>query len=438
MARTTLTVCMGDAGTEVGALAFEVDGNREHSSFRYAEEWLADPRRFAIDPGLPLDGERRFFKSQGEHSSPFPLAIADTTPDSWGRSLIRRDATVNRAQSGPLHDIDFLMAVDDFSRMGALRFRQGPAGTPFLASEPLGRHVVPPLLELAQLSHEIAAFERDEPDMVALRRLRQIGTPLGGARPKCSIIDSDGSLSIAKFTSKTDTVAIERAEVMTLRLARLCDIDSAQARIEMSAGLPVAIIKRFDRSPKGRIPYVSAQTMLQAPLATGETYANVADAVRQHCATPALALRELFKRIAFTILVSNVDDHLKNHGFLYAGNNQWNLSPVFDVNPAPERFRELKTAIADPSVPAASIELLLSQAYYFEVDADAAAASVGSMARTIADSWQNLASVAGMTKTERDEFRPAFDHQEATYALNLGRSVARPPDERERGRPRLS
>jgi serine/threonine-protein kinase HipA len=423
MARTTLTVCIGEPAIVVGTLTFEATGNREHSAFQYADSWLQNPRRFAIEPALPLDDARRFFRAEAANSSPLPRAFADTAPDSWGRSIISKDAKLNKERSGPLVEIDYLASVDDFSRMGALRFRLDQDGAPFLAGEPVGRHLVPPLLHLDQLGKEIADFERDEPDMVALRRLRQIGTPFGGARPKCSIIDADGSLAIAKFTSTQDTMAVERAEVMTLRLAQLCDIDAAQARIEMSAGLPVAIIKRFDRSPGGRRPFISAQTMLESPLATGATYAQLADAIRQHCMDPVQTLRELFKRIAFTILVSNVDDHLKNHGFLYAGGGQWNLSPVFDVNPAPERFRELKTAIADVEVRDASIELLMVHAFYFDVAPDDAAGLVSTMAHTIADNWQALATEAGMTKAEREAFSQAFDHRDAIYARGLKEGV---------------
>jgi serine/threonine-protein kinase HipA len=272
-------------------------------------------------------------------------------------------------------------------------------------------------LHLDQLGKAIASVESDEPDVVALRRLRQVGTTLGGARPKCSVIDSDGSLAIAKFTSRLDTYSVERAEVLTLRLARLCGIDAPDARIELSDGLPVAIIKRFDRSGQGRIPFISAQTMLDASVATGATYAALADAIRQHAASPRTEMRELFRRVGFTILVSNVDDHLKNHGFLYVGEDKWRLSPVFDVNPAPERFRELKTTVADPSQSQASIELLLDHAFCFEIDRDEAVEMIRLMAQMIADKWQGLAREAGMSRAETDECRSAFEHSEARYAL---------------------
>jgi serine/threonine-protein kinase HipA len=412
-----LKVCLGEAGWEVGTLTFESAGGREHSSFQYDSAWLTHPRRFAIAPMLPLDDNRRFFRRQSEHASPLPLPIADTTPDSWGRSIIRKDSRSNRAETAPLTEMDFLTAADDFSRIGALRFRKLDEAAPFLAAAGQGgRHPIPPLLSLDQLGQEIANAESDEPDMVALRRLRQVGTTLGGARPKCSIMDNDGSLAIAKFTSRYDTHAVERAEVLTLRLARLCGLNVPNARIEMSDGLPVAIIGRFDRASKARIPYISAQTLLDTPTATGATYAQLADAIRQYAAAPRDEMRELFRRVSFSILVSNVDDHLKNHGFVYAGDGKWRLSPAFDINPAPERFRELKTAIADPSQPDASIALLIDYAFYFELDADEAANIVATMAKTIGQNWRGLAREVGMKRGEIEDYRPAFEHQESQYA----------------------
>jgi serine/threonine-protein kinase HipA len=417
MAPKTLKVCIGENGIELGALWFEAAGGREHSSFQYAASWLENPRRFAIAPSLPLDHDRRFFKSQGEHGSSFAPPIADVLPDSWGRSIIRKDNRFNKTNITPLIELDFLTAVDDFSRLGALRFREMQDHSPFLASEPGGRHTVPPLLHLDQIAKAVASFESNEPDMIALRRLRQIGTPFGGARPKCSVIDDDGCLAIAKFTSRLDTYAVERAEVMTLRLARQCGILAPEAKIVLSDGLPTAIIKRFDRSQKGRIPFISAQTFLDAPSATGGTYTDLSDAIRQHSLNPTKDLNALFDRVAFNILVSNVDDHLKNHGFLYAGENKWRLSPVFDVNPAPERFRELKTAIADPQEPDASIELLMEHTFYFEVDPDVAISNIRTMAHVITEKWHGLAREAGMVRTEIDTYRPAFEHSEMDLAL---------------------
>lgn len=422
MAQATYTICIGDAGIEVGTLWFESVGGREHSSFQYAQSWLDHHRGFAIAPALTMDGGRKFFRAGEEQQSPLPPPLADTTPDSWGRSIIRKDARISGSRNAPFTEIDFLTAVDDFSRVGALRVREAKDGAPFLAAhdQQSGRHAIPPLLHLDQIGRAIANVESDEPDAVALRRLRQPGTSLGGARPKSSIIDKDGRLAIAKFTSRHDTYPVERAEVLALRLARMCGIDVPAARIEMSEDLPVAIIERFDRTATGRSPYISAQTMLDLSSATGGTYLNLADAIREHSSAPAAELKELFRRVSFTILVSNVDDHLKNHGFLYTGDGKWKLAPAFDVNPAPERFKELKTAIADPAAPDASIQLLMEHAFYFDLESDEAAGIVGTMARTIQEKWEGLARDVGMRATDIATYRPAFEHPEAERARALG------------------
>ncbi|MDR0996793.1 MAG: HipA domain-containing protein, partial [Zoogloeaceae bacterium] len=314
----------------------------------------------------------------------------------------------------PLAEVDFLLAVNDFSRTGALRFRQEGQAV-FLSAE----QDVPPLLHLDELTRAVANAESDSPELRALARLRQAGSTLGGARPKCSVIDEEGALAIAKFTSTLDTHAVEKAEVLTLWLARDTGIKTPSARLVMSAGLPVAIISRFDRAGTRRLPFISAQTLLDAPTATGGTYLEVADALRAHSANPQADLAELFRRVAFTILVSNVDDHLKNHGFLHVGQGRWRLSPIFDVNPAPERQRELKTAIADPGEPQASLDLLMAHAFYFEQGADEAIRMIGNMAHTIFGQWRAQAKVLGMTRAEVEDFRPAFEHPEMDWALAL-------------------
>lgn len=424
MTQRTLKVCIGNAGLEVGTLWFEARGNREFSSFEYAESWLNHPRRFALAPSMPLNANKQFFRSESEHMSPLPPALADTTPDSWGRNIIRRDARENAREAGPLTEIDYLTAVDDFSRVGALRVREDVDGAPFLSSQPGGKHNIPPLLKLSEIGRSIASLEQQDPmTAAALKRLRQVGSALGGARPKCSVVDANNRLFIAKFTSKNDTFAVERAEVLTLNLAKKCGLATPAARLEMSDDLPVALIERFDRTKDGRLPYMSAQTMLDVPSATGHsTYADLAEAIRLCSNDPKQDMEELFKRIGFTILVSNVDDHLKNHGFLYTGQDKWRLSPMFDVNPAPERHRELKTPIADLSEPDASIDLLLEYAPYFDQDEDRAVSTIRTMAETIASSWEPMAEAAGMSRNDIQNYRPAFEHDELEYALDLGNS----------------
>jgi serine/threonine-protein kinase HipA len=420
MAQHALKVCVGDSGLEVGTLRFEAQGNREFSSFDYADSWIQNPRGFAIAPSMPLESNRYFFKKEGDLVSALPPALSDTTPDSWGRNIIRRDARENRQDTTPLNELDYLLAVDDFSRLGALRVKQDADDAPYLAGRPDGRHEIPPLLQISEIGQSIASLEKRDPMTAAkLKRLRQIGSALGGARPKCSVIDTDGSLLIAKFTSIYDTNNVERAEVLTLNLAQQCGLTAPSARLDMSGDLPVALIRRFDRTSAGRLPYISAQTMLEAADANSGTYTQIAEAIRTHSDNPKRDLGELFKRVGFTILVSNVDDHLKNHGFLYAGNNRWRLSHLFDVNPAPDRHRELKTAISEISGTGASIEALIDHAPFFDLSGDQATEAVNAMATTISENWESLALRLGMDREDIKFYRGAFEHAEMDKALNI-------------------
>jgi serine/threonine-protein kinase HipA len=418
MVQTTLSVCMGGQGLEVGQLMFEAQGNRQFSRFQYANAWLENPRSFALAPSMPLRDAPFFYRPDGDRGSPLPPPLADTTPDSWGRNIIRRDARETREDTRPLNECDFLTAVDDFSRMGALRLRS-PDGGDFLASLPGGLHDIPPLLQLNELGRTIASLEQQEPMTAkALQRLRQVGSALGGARPKCSVLDGD-QLFIAKFTSRLDTQSVELVEVLTLQLAQLCGLRAPAVRLDQSDGLAVALIQRFDRSANGRIPYISAQTMLDRDDANGGAYTELAEAIRAHSDAPGRDLLELFKRIAFTILVSNTDDHLKNHGFLYAGNNQWRLSPLFDVNPSPDRHRELKTAISEISGTTASIATLLEHAPFFDVPTAEAAAILKSMATTIRQSWRGMGQKLGMARQDFDVYVSAFEHEDTDVAQKL-------------------
>ncbi len=420
MAQTTLDVYLGDLPQTIGVLWFEAKGHRAHSSFRYTPAWLSYPKAFAIAPCMPLQTERMFFKATDvQHATPLPPPIADTSPEAWGRSIIRMDSAGKKSAARytePLNEMDYLCTVDDFSRLGALRLREQGSGV-FLNSGVKGKHATPPLLHLDQIGVDIASVEGKDPDSMALRRLRQVGTSLGGARPKCSVIDHDGSLAIAKFTSRRDQHAVERAEVATLRLAKMCGLDVPISRIEMSAGLPVAIIQRFDRQGGKRFAYISAQSMLHSPNATGASYTQIAEAIRQHAGAVVLEHRELFARVGFSILVSNCDDHLKNHGFLYVGRRKWHLAPLFDVNPAPERLRELKTAIAHPAEPDAAIDLLIAHAEHFSLSKDEGARLLRKMAQTITLHWRAVMQEVGMSKAEIKPYAAAFEHEQSTIAL---------------------
>jgi serine/threonine-protein kinase HipA len=205
--------------------------------------------------------------------------------------------------------------------------------------------------------------------------------------------------------------AVTKGEVLAMRLAAAAGIDAAEARVVDSDGTPVALIRRFDRTKGGgRLMYVSAATMLGAEPDDPQehAYTEIVDALRVHGADAQTDIDELWRRIAFSILVNNVDDHLRNHGFLHVEQGKWRLAPAFDLNPFPDRVRELKTWISEETGPEASIDALLSVAPYFRISSDRAKKVLDEVERAVAK-WRELGRSLGMTKIELEQFADAFE-----------------------------
>lgn len=413
----SIQVCLGDAQRLVGILRYNREGARESASFEYDGAWLGAAERFSIDPSLPLFAGPQFHR-KSPHGSVFHGAIADTEPDGWARRVIMRDHARRRAaarQAGEelaplLGALDFLLEVDDVSRVGALRFRD-EAGVFRRANE--GGRGVPPLVELRHLLAATRAVETNTETASDLAYLRGRGTSLGGLRPKCTVIDDEGQLSIGKFPSVADERAVTKGEVLALRLAAEAGINAAQAQLVFSDGTPVTLIRRFDREAGGRIGYVSAATLLgvEADDPSDHTYAEIVDALRVHGAGPRTDIEELWRRIAFSILITNVDDHLHNHGFLHVEGGRWRLAPAFDVNPFPDRVRELKTWITEDAGPQASVESLMAAAPYFQLGVSRAREILGEVEAAVAR-WRHVGRAIGMGELELDQFGEAFEHGE--------------------------
>lgn len=420
----TIRIFMGDEARPVGVLRYDQQGARESASFEYDEAWLTSPDRFAIEPGLRLVAGPQFHRKQG-NGSVFHPAIADTEPDGWGRRVIQRDHAKRRQEARrrgapvagqALNSLDYLLAVDDVSRVGALRL-QDEDGV-FQRAQEDGRRTTPPLIEIGQLLAASHAVERGTETEADLAYLRGRGTSLGGLRPKCTVLDEDGRLAIGKFPSISDERAVTKGEVLAMRLARRAGIDAAHARIIDSDGTPVALIRRFDRpATGGRLMYISAATMLGAePGDHGEhAYTEIVDALRQNGAAPQADSEELWRRMAFSILITNVDDHLLNHGFLHVERGLWRLAPAFDINPFPERLRELKTWISEDTGPEATIEALLSVIPYFRIAADQARAILAEVEAAVA-AWREEGARLGISAAELDDFADAFEHEEREAA----------------------
>ena len=308
-------------------------------SFEYAPEWLQRDAAFAIDPtSLPL-------QRGAHHGGALFGAIHDCGPDRWGRVLIERAVRKKVLAQKPYHDIDYVLALDDALRIGALRFRLD-AKSPFLAATS-GK--LPPLVRLNALLRATDAIHSETETAQDLRFLLGAGSPLGGARPKSAVSLADERLAIAKFPKPDDTRDIAAGEILALTLAAKAGIQVAEHRLVPVGGHSVAVITRFDRAGKNRIPFISASSLLGLPQGDPGAYTLLADGIRQFGNDVAGDLRELWRRLVFSLLASNYDDHLRNHGFLMHEPGRWSLSPAYDINPVPEmdRVRMSKTAITE-------------------------------------------------------------------------------------------
>jgi serine/threonine-protein kinase HipA len=422
--KRTIKVFMGDEARSAGTLHYDGVGSRERSAFAYDEFWLGAADRFALEPGLPLVAGPQYHRKV-PNGSVFHGAIADTEPDGWARRVILRDHAKRRQEarrSGnapeavQLQSMDFLLAVDDTSRVGALRFQDENGA--FCRAAEVGRRTAPPLIELSQLLTATRAVETETESAADLAYLRGRGTSLGGMRPKCTVLDENGRLAIGKFPSVNDERSVTKGEVLAMKLAAEAGLQVSAARLVESDGVPVALIRRFDRTVAGgRIPYVSAATLLGAdPAGSREHfYTEIVDALRANGSTPQSDIEELWRRMAFFVLITNVDDHLHNHGFLHVHHGQWRLAPAFDLNPFPDRVRELKTWISEETGPEATVEALLSVINYFRIPVERARGILLKLEHAIAH-WRETGRALGLTERELDQFSEAFEHSERQAA----------------------
>ena len=409
--RTQLDVFLGKVEKPLGRLIFVKDGQREFSQFAYSDDWLSDAQFFDVSPDLNRQSGYQLRKPPTKNDTCFFLALADTEPDAWGRRVIARAHAKARAKDAslrPLTEANYLACVDDFSRVGALRLRDESGH--YLRSVADGARSTPAFLELEKILFASRAVEVSRETAEDLAYLQGKGTSLGGMRPKCTILDSDGALSLGKFPSVNDERSVTRGEVLALRLAQLAGIDSAQARIVMVQDQPVAMIRRFDRtSEQNRIPYISGATLLQANRDDEHSYTEIIDVMRSKCANFMDDARQLWRRLVFNHMITNVDDHLQNIGFLYSGNNQWRLAPAFDLNPFPDKESESKTWLSEDSGPITSIEQLLGQAARFELSRPQAQSILEEVASAV-KRWKDVATTAevGLQAHELNDFKPAF------------------------------
>lgn len=408
-------VQIGDEDVPAGRLWPHRRRNTESATFAYDNSYLAFPHAYALDPGLPLVA--------GQQQTPTGRALvgafSDCAPDRWGRRLINRvEEHRARDQGGAARsfgEADYLLGVRDDLRQGALRFRD-PESSVYLAPDQTG---IPFLIGLPELLNASERMERDQATAAELRALLRGGSSLGGARPKAHVLDADGEIAIAKFPSPSvDEWDVMRWESVALRLARDSGISVCDSKLHVIDGQPVLVVDRFDRIGPRRLGYVSAMTLLEASDGSSGSYVDIAEAIEEHSPAAAKDLRELWRRIAFSVLISNTDDHLRNHGFLRLSTAGWSLSPAFDLNPDPSPgIKHLNTAI-DYSTTDARVDVLLEVAEMFRLDDNGAYAVLREVSNATA-AWRLVAAEAGLDAAQIERMAHAFDHDQAERAREL-------------------
>ncbi len=391
----------------VGSLILDAATRRRagvSTTFAYDDAWLASRDAYAIDPALSLFGRSTSMPG-------IPGCFQDCSPDRWGRNLVAKRLAAVALRDGAtqrtLTDLDYLLGVSDLTRQGALRLRRASA-----ANTPVGPFVdpdavVPTLLELPRLLAAADSIERDPDDQSAIKDLLDAGSgSLGGARPKASVRDGE-RLLIAKFPHKDDDWDVMAWEMTALDLAASAGISAPGRRVTRLGGRTVLLLDRFDRTPEGlRLPYVTAMTLLGSADGSVSDYTDICDAISDVGASPRADLEALWRRVAFSVVLHNTDDHMRNHGFTRAPGG-WTLTPVFDVNPEPNMAKDRVTGI-DGARSAADEALGLES---LAVECRLSAARRSTIAREVLAAvvdWRRVAQSHGVSAAETDRFAATF------------------------------
>lgn len=390
-----------------------VDGGRGKQivSFEYDDEWLKDlSNNVSLDPDLGMFRGRQYPPADKLMFGVFE----NSCPDRWGRLLMkRREAiTAKKEERKPrtLTEVDFLIGVNDETRMGGLRFSTSKGGT-FLSDDK--ELATPPWTTLRKLESASLAFEKNDDGMEEkwLKQLIAPGSSLGGARPKASVLAPDGSLWIAKFPSKHDEINVGAWEMVVHDLAVMCNLNVPEAKLEnFSKSGSTFLTKRFDRDGDRRIHFASAMTLLGkrdgADATEGSSYLEIASVITAKSASPQKDLLELWRRIVFNMAVSNTDDHLRNHGFIMTKNG-WNLSPLYDVNPS--IYGDTLSLNVDSDNNLIDFHLALSVAKLFGLTDAKALGELKEIKNIVESNWRRLAQQYGLSRSEIEEMAPAFD-----------------------------
>lgn len=394
----------------IGQLSAQQAKGRKAFGFTYDPTWIQSEEQVLLDPDIGWYTGSQF--PVGKNN--FGLFL-DSMPDRWGRMLMERRAIASAKEAGEpkklFYDIDFLLGVQDESRMGALRFKLDPEG-PFLAKNPL--FPIPPTSSLRKLQHAAHMVE-SEADHESVKKWLEIliapGSSLGGARPKANVYDEKGQLWIAKFPSKNDLIDKGAWEYLVHQLAVQAKISMAESSIQQIGGKHHTFLtKRFDRQHQERIHFASAMTMTGNNEDTlkeeSASYLDLAEFIQFSGGKPEEDLHQLWRRIVFSIAVSNTDDHLRNHGFLLTPQG-WRLSPAYDLNPSVDkRGLALNINMHENDL---DTELALEVGEYFQLQKKDMDKIMQEIASAVGK-WKFIAGEIGISRLEQELMAPAFRH----------------------------
>lgn len=393
----------------LGKLYVNAQKGTENYSFEYDNDWLKNTNlAVSLDPDLMSYGGRQFPNGSGIFG-----IFSDASPDRWGRILMmkreRLQADKENRKPNKLGDSDYLMGVYDETRMGGIRFKLEPDGE-FLSNDK--ETATPPWTTLRTLEEASRHFEDDAKKLNEkwLNQLIRPGSSLGGARPKATVIDTEGNLWIAKFPSQNDENNTGAWEKVVHDMAKMCGLNVPESKLETFSSLgSTFLVKRFDRDKNRRIHFASAMTLLGkkdgASAADGTSYLDIAAFIKANGARPKADLLELWKRIVFNIAVSNTDDHLRNHAFIFTKTG-WTLSPLYDVNPVPYG-NDLAINI-DEMRSDLDIDIAVETADRFGVNEADAAKIADEITTIVRENWEKLAKQYNIPRGKIEDMRPAF------------------------------
>ena len=396
----------------VGELGYESLRGTDSYSFCYDHNWLRQYSDLYLSADINNYTGLQFTQPDRDIFGCF----GDALPDRWGRLLLNRREQI-RAQEEKrpvrkLSSYDYLLGIDDYSRMGGFRFKESPDGE-FINCDATLR--IPPLTDIRVLVAASMEVEKSEernllPDKKWLLQLVHPGTSLGGTRPKAGVLNEEGELCVAKFPSRNDEYDIGLWEHLSHLLAKEAGVEAAETRaITAGEKYHTLLSKRFDRTTDGRRRhFASAMTLLGLTdgcnAQTGNGYLDIVDFILQHCCNVEANLRQLYRRVAFSIAIGNSDDHFRNHGFLLTPKG-WTLSPAYDLNPT---FNDHQSLLINATTNRSDLQLLLASSEEYMIGKEEATHIIEEVKDGVSQ-WRSMATRLGIAKREMDLFAQVFE-----------------------------